>query len=121
MTNHPIIPPTDLVQEWRVAASNVPVTLSTDLCGRRDYIDYIATRAAQWAADQELEACIGWLDRNGYFDSAHDLGAARRPKLPSLKEHLLRKLNRIGDVADKYQDTQDAIADLRRALEALPE
>jgi hypothetical protein len=52
-----IVPPPELVEQWRAAASNVPATLSTDPGGRRDYIDFFVTRAAQWGADQELEAC----------------------------------------------------------------
>jgi hypothetical protein len=41
-------PPPELVQQWRAAASNVPASLSTDPGGRRDYIDFIATKAARW-------------------------------------------------------------------------
>jgi hypothetical protein len=37
----------------------------------------------------------------------------------SRKEFLLQKLDHIADVADKYQETQDAIADLRENLEVL--
>jgi hypothetical protein len=43
-------PPPELVQQWRAAASNVPASLSTDPGGRRDYIDFIATKAARWGA-----------------------------------------------------------------------
>jgi len=45
--------------------------------------------------------------------------ALAQPEPPSLKEQLLQKLEHIRDVADKYQDTQNAIDDLREALEAL--
>jgi hypothetical protein len=27
--------------------------------------DFVAIKAAQWGADQELEACCEWLDREG--------------------------------------------------------
>ena len=37
----------------------------------------------------------------------------------SRKEFLLQKLDHIADVADKYQETQDAIADLCKNLEVL--
>jgi hypothetical protein len=73
MTNqHPITPPWELVQQWvaEIWHEGTPVRVALS-------DEHIATRAAQWGADQELEACVGWLDRNGYFDSAHDLGAAR--------------------------------------------
>ena len=68
MTNqHPITPPWELVQQWDRDAEHQFAPHHV----------YMARCAAQWGADQELEACVGWLDRNGYFDSAHDLGAAR--------------------------------------------
>jgi hypothetical protein len=59
--NHPITPPPELVEQWRAAAGNVPASLSTDPGGRRDYIDYIATQAANWGyqqAVQELETFL---------------------------------------------------------------
>jgi hypothetical protein len=75
---------------------------------------------ATWGADQELEACCEWFDDYLLAPKSGQLRAARRPKPPSLKEQLLQKLEHIRDVADKYQDTQNAIDDLRETLEALP-
>ena len=73
---HPITPPPELVQQW---ASESLAT--QNLCNR----------AAQWGADQELEACCEWLVSEGWFKYEHeaveDLRAARRP--PSLKEQAL--------------------------------
>jgi hypothetical protein len=85
---HPITPPPGLVQQWRAAASNVPASLSTDPGGRRDYIDFIATKAAQWGADQELEACLQWFSAFYCMETwmQRDLEkfrTARRPKPPS--------------------------------------
>jgi hypothetical protein len=94
-------PPPELVQVWRAAASNVPASLSTDSGGRRDYIDYIATQAARWGADQELEACCEWLAclPSNWVSTAQELSldirAARRPKPPSLKEQALKELRVI--------------------------
>lgn len=48
-------------------------------------------RAAQWAADQELEACCEWLEQKG-FAFVDEIRAARRPKPPSLKEQALKEL-----------------------------
>jgi len=45
---HPITPPPELMQQWFDQA---------ELATNR--IHCIATRAAQWGADQELEACLG--------------------------------------------------------------
>ncbi len=47
----------------------------------------LARKAAQWGANQELEACCEWLD--GVGDLALQLRADRRPKPPSLKEQAL--------------------------------
>ena len=123
---HPINPPPELVQQWRAAASNVPATLSTDPGGRRDYIDFIATRAAQWGADQELEACCEWFsaDRGYHHSVSSDLRAGRRPKPPSLKEQALEALA-SADGADHpivaTVITADQHALIRRALESLPD
>ena len=112
---HPITPPPELVEQWSVSS---PIQHSDESWA---YELFIAHRAAQWGADQELEACCDTLQRHAHWDLAVcELMADRRPKPPSLKEQLLQKLEHIRDVADKYQDTQNAIDDLRETLEALP-
>ena len=125
MTNqqHPITPPPELVEQWRYAASNVPASLVTDPGGRRDYIDYIATQAAQWGADQELEACVEWLgdapvvyDNNNYLHPGSYLRDARRSKPPSLKEQALALLDKAEDPSWDIND----FSIIRQALEALP-
>ncbi len=86
------------------------------------YSEFIATRAAQWGADQELEACCEWLNRVGHFVVGAELRAARRPKPPSLKEKALETLQRLSK--DKYPCNYQEDSDwdtIRRALEALPE
>lgn len=111
-------PPPELVEQWRAAASNVPASLSTDPGGRRDYIDYIATQAARWGADQELEACVQWVEREiGHGrEWGAELRAVRRPKPPSLKKQALHALLHI----DQGQHNERCHI-IRRALEALPE
>jgi len=101
---HLITPPPELVQQWlkeRTLLKSQPLAHH-----------YLATRAAQWGADQELEACCEWLmhenDRQG-------LRAARRPKPPSLKEQALDAHNRMM----AGEETQDDWAIVRRALEQL--
>ena len=116
MTNpHPITPPPELVQQWYQDADQQLAP----------YYVFVAHCAAQWAADQELEACCEWVSQwrclVGGSRPEVGLHASRRPKPPSLKEQLLQKLEHI---ADKYQGTQkgrNAIDDLRETLEALPE
>ena len=103
---HPITPPPDLVQEWIDTFWNVP-----------GYDRALATRAAQWGADQELEACCEWLGQEGWSGEARQLRAARRPKPPSLKEQALKALDHIlnNSSTDLGGNT------IRRALEQLPD
>ena len=99
MTN-PITPPPELLDKW---------CMDNTLDNWRD----IATQAAQWGADQELEACCRWTAIVG---GAEALRAARRPKPPSLKEQALHEL---ADVYDKDKIDDFAYTTIRRALEAL--
>jgi hypothetical protein len=112
---HPITPPPELVQQWAKGA-RLPDRLATEAQWQQRF----ALQAAQWGADQELEACCELLTDewgNGHGDRLHRL---RRPKPPSLKEQALSLL----DQAIAYGDclkTSDALPAIRRALEALPD
>ena len=76
-------------------------------------------------ADQELEACLEWLNNTDVDDSqeaAKDLRAARRPQPTSLKQQALAALQREEEqwpakngcrAKDRYT--------IRRALESLPD
>jgi hypothetical protein len=117
----PITPPTELVQHWLCSSDYLWGPLEqTSITITANRLQNIATRAAQWGADQELEACHCEVSFWGGKGMADRLQATRRPTPPSLKEQLLQKLEHIRDVADKYQDTQNAIDDLRETLEDLP-
>jgi len=102
-----ITPPPELVEQW---CANRGKHNSSDQFWR-----YIATQAAQWGANQELEACTSWLVLNGYGEAASRLCASRRPKPPSDKELALEALHRVQDL---YPDLNNK-ATIRRALEAL--
>ena len=70
---HPITPPAELVQQWINEADG----------GHdprwQDYEQDIATRAARWGADQELEACCEWLTRDWTdIETTDKLRTARR-------------------------------------------
>jgi len=117
MTDHPITPPPELVDSiWNQFKTGSTRNLLTSEAFRE-----AITKAAQWGADQELEACCEYMQHEDFHirGFATELRAARRPKTPSLKEQLLQKLEHIRDVADKYRSTQNAIDDLRETLEAL--
>jgi hypothetical protein len=111
MTNqHPITPPQELRNKW------IDEAPSTSRC------NYLIDNAAQWGADQELEACVEWFQKFYRTESwvTHDLKhfrTARRPKPPSLKEQAIRELGGAYD-RDKIDDT--TYDTIRRALEALP-
>ena len=78
------------------------------------YSDYIATEAARWGADQELEACCEWLCTVERWKTvAERLRSARRPKPPSLKKQALDDLI----AAERLYPADWSI--IRRALEAL--
>jgi len=113
---HPITPPPELVQQWGTEFLYGPPTEPAESHA------YIAARAAQWGADQELEACIAWFDRNipGYELVADRLRAARRPKPPSLKQQALALIDDCTDPEGDYLD-DNALSIIRRALEALPD
>jgi hypothetical protein len=103
---HPITPPDELIGEW----------IDTDE-GGPNVISRIATRAAQWGADQELEACCEWMADETPTNYINALRAARRSKPPSLKEQALEALAHILN----NSSTQLGADTIRRALEQLPD
>jgi hypothetical protein len=133
----PITPPPELVRQWSIEAEqNHQPTVAYSL------VTVLATRAAQWGADQqlkldaeqiekayqagadhELEACCEWFQEFykteswGKSDLKH-FRAARRPKPPSLKERALHELAAVYNRDEIDDSAYDAI---RRALEALPD
>jgi hypothetical protein len=110
---HPITPPPELVAQWFFSAKAMPVD---------QWVTDVATQAARWGADQELEECRLWVSEESIY-AARDLVEARRPKPPSLKEQALQALE-AADGADHPVVatvlTADQHALIRRALESLP-
>ena len=112
MTNqqHPITPSLEIVEQW-----------ADMLSSRSDHA--VFSLAAQWGADQELEACCEHIANKGkWFADPHfrlkELREARRPKPPSLKKQALEQLGCIQTDLNKFgmgisTDT------IRRALEQL--
>jgi hypothetical protein len=108
---HPITPPTKLVYEW---VTDNPHQIDDETYG---YEIFIATRAAQWGADQELKACCEWLRSQHHSDTwPSRLYTARRPKPPSLKEQALAELA-------EWENNMNIAPDspIRRAIEQLPD
>ena len=71
--------PIALVEQWADEFYSAPIA-------QGDVLLDLATRAAQWGAKQELEACCALMDDWGL--DGEDLMECRRPKSPSLKERL---------------------------------
>jgi hypothetical protein len=105
---HPITPPPELVKQW-IKECDQP-----DNPRWQEYEQDIATRAAQWGADQELEACCEWVTEATPW-AAEKLRAARRPKPPSLKQRALKGLDIM--IANGHLDAELAAA-IREVLEA---
>ena len=113
MSDHLITPPPELVQQWlgkQYGRATVPGEATI----------HVTTKAAQWGADQELEACVELLKAHGYKGKAIDLRNARRPKPPSLKEQALAALHAVATGANDIREQHQDLDTIRKALEALP-
>jgi len=113
---HPLTPPPELVQQWGHNAhlSGVPHTDE-----HWAYEQHIATQAAQWGADQELEACLRLVEIDAgedAYDFARYIRAARRPKPQTLSSVALQMLSTIERDARYLPEITDTI---RRALEGI--
>ena len=112
---HPITPPPELVMQWLEKGPE------DDEFG---ISQHIATQAARWGADEQLEQDARWLDTCALFSthltitpSGDALRQAMRSKPPSLKEQALFAIDTA--VADGRLSS-DVSNVVRRALEALP-
>lgn len=118
---HPITPPPwELVEKWmaEIWHEGTPVQISASDV-------HIATRAAQWGANIELEACCTELDRRHNSFVSRELREVRRPKPLSLKQQALETFAemQIEPCIVNGVDTNAALRAkyniIRRALEAL--
>lgn len=105
-----ITPPPELVKQWY---NECPEANEASL-------PYVATQAARWGADQELEACCELVRDSDGYDAAQGLRAERRPKPPSLKEQALEELSLIS-ISPESGVRVSALDTIRRALERLQE
>lgn len=117
----PITPPPALVKQWRSQ------WMAADGC--TDSYQNIATQAARWGSDQQLETIKHWLITGPYGASivkgsptlVADLCEACRPKPPTLKEQALKAIGvpaKIGEARVIEHREHELI---RRALEQLPD
>jgi len=109
MTN-PITPPPELVEQWIQQSTTTECTASQ-----------VATRAAQWGADQELVACGNYLKQCAAWEEEDviEFYNYRRPKPPSLKEQALELARPAGTEGAHVTFGPEELELIRRALEAL--
>jgi hypothetical protein len=111
---HPITPPPELVEDWIEIAKPLPQ--------RPPNPGELATLAARWGADQELEACCEWLNYEDRGFWGCKLRTARRPTSPpSLKEEALGALYAIATGADDTREFHQDLETIKQALESLPD
>jgi len=111
---HPITPPPELVKQW------LGTYFGTTVTGEVSSVELaLANQAAQWGADQELQACCEWLDKGGWPGLSLQLCGARRPEPLSLKEQALAQLSSVETDLRRHGIINTDY--IRRALEALPE
>jgi hypothetical protein len=117
---HPITPPDKQlvrkwIEDWAGGQMKGPVT--------EDQL-IVATQAAQWGADMELEACCEWTREyfgwNRSIQDADQLRSARRPQPPSLKEQALEQLDEISNCFRISHGGPIVCDKIRKALEELP-
>ena len=117
---HPITPPPELVQQW--LGTFFGCTVSGELSPSERFL---ASSAAQWGADMELEACLETIRANKWFANPDyrcaDLRAARRPKPPSLAEEALEALDEADSGLITESEWPQRSESIRRALERLQE
>ena len=121
---HPITPPPELVQQWREAPGFSALSPCVMVTVTNTKLQDIATQAARWGADQELQACIEWMTRMGYWGddgkAIPALRAARRPKPLSLKEQAMRVLLECGYTLDGRMELEpEDIRIIHLALESI--
>ena len=121
MTNqHPITPPPEMRRQW-LDNDDFPFVAGTNdlLSIAKDRLNSVMDQAAQWGADQELEACVNYIDNNISGNKAREFRAIRRPKPPSLKEQALSELEEIMTELHDVTGSAFTASVIRRALEAL--
>jgi hypothetical protein len=115
VADHPVKVPAELVKEWMAEFYGTPTFIGEVTTG-------LADRAAQWGADQELEACCEWVSSTFLHGTreANQLRVFRRPKRPTLAEQATAELDDAVMRGDCVTTT-DAMPLLRAALNRLAE
>jgi hypothetical protein len=120
---HPITPPPELLDQWlKIPEVVTPITKMAVVTVTTNRLQMLATEAARWGSDQELEACCEHLEQSCYHSATiGNLRAARRPKPPNLKEQALGALYAIATGADDTREFHQDLETIKQALESLPD
>jgi hypothetical protein len=102
---HPITPPLKLLEQWEAEVAHTT----------KDELWHVAVQAARWGADQELEACVTWIE--GFADFGDLLRTDRRPKQLSQKQRALDALAKIENECLPVELADE----IRLALKTLPD
>lgn len=108
---HCATPPPELLKQWYDAWFETDRQLSKPV--------YIANCAAQWGADQELEACLTEVSFLNGRALADRIRAGRRPISVSLKEQALIALHAIATGANDMREQYQDLKTIREALDQL--
>jgi hypothetical protein len=122
MEKHPITPPPKLAAKWVHEIYGNPSVIPL-----HDLTLQVIEHAAQWGADQELEACCAIALVDPVCGTKHQrsmlvrhIRERRRPKPPSLKEQAMRVLLESGYTLDGRMEIEPEDIDIiHRALEQL--
>ncbi len=131
MADHPVKVPEELVRQWWEEA----VEAMSEY-----WPAYVADRAAQWGADEQLYKVNDWIRCSGSYPKTdirweldivqldrlgRELWQAMRPKPPSLAEQgmaVVRQLKNLGSVVDlEGAETKQQLNVLEEALTRLAE
>ena len=113
MTDHPITPPPELVQQWiEQGVSRPPST---------DYMTWFATQATRWGSDQELLACGNYLEKCASWEpeDVTEFYNYRRPRPLGLKELALASVKRFEESGEFFSDQMRELEFIRKVLEQL--
>ncbi len=105
--------PPELITQWLAAAMMEHGTKPGTVA------EIVAQKAAQWAADQELEACCKYVGKE-WGEAALELHDARRPKPLSLKQEALEAF-KCREVHRDMVFNPKTVDIIIRALESLPD
>ena len=103
---HPVTPPPELAAQWAAEIYGDPDISLHPITLR------LVERAAQWGADQELEACCKWLLGSAPWtvgpgeriEWVETLAMCRRPKPRSLAEQALEALRSTPCTEQRHYD-----------------